>query len=842
MQSVIQDIRFSVRGLRKAWGFSVVAVAILALGIGATTTVFSIANAVVFRPMNNGASAEGDLVRLYSRNRVDGNWRDFSYPNYQDIRARPDVFSDLAAVNMDAVGLVDGDVTRRVYAAFVSSNYFPMLGVSMARGRAFTPVDDEPGAPPSVVLSHEYWVSRGADPSVIGQSITVGARRCTVVGVAPGGFTGTMVVVAPPVWLPLGQLDGLAFLGSDGASRRTVLLDRDTHQLNLIGRLAPGLTVASAAPRLDAIGRALEQAYPAENQHQTLIVRPNPRLAAGSRRPAETDPFATTVFFVLAMATVLLLVAALNLANMLLARGGLRHREMAIRLAVGASRWNVVRLLLVEASLLAFGGGLLGVAIAYGASQLVASTVMAVLPMLTIVFDPTPDARVLAATLGFCVFSTLVFGLGPALGLSRADVATALKDKSAGAASAPSRSRRFLRHGLVVSQIALSLVLLTAGGLFFFGALRASHANPGFALEGGVIATVDTSLVGYDEARTRAAFTRVLEHVRTLPGVVAASLAHTTPYGERNFDRYVQPSGAALRDPSVNAQYRVIGSDYFRALGMSMVQGREFRLAEETGATTTHPVIVDTEFARQMWPGQNAVGRQIQWADAPADGAPKVLYEIVGVATSLRVKLFDRAPRAHVYVPYGDNFQPAMMVHVHTASTDPQGEAAMVQAVAAGIRAVDGSLPVTSIRTLRGHRDTGLEVWFVSLAANVFAVFGVVALVMAGVGLYGVRAFLIGRRVREFGIRMAMGATSGDVMRLVMSEGARLVVAGLCLGLVLSAGVSQMLSAWVYGVRAFEPVVFVTTALLLTAVMLLACYVPARRATAVQPMSALRDD
>ncbi len=840
MHRLLQDLRHSIRGLVRAWGFTIVAVLILGLGIGATTTAFSIANVLVFQAMNDGANAGDDLVQVYSRNTVDGSWRDFSYPNFRDIRARGDLFADLAAVNLDSVGIAEGQVTRRVYAGFVSSNYFSMVRLPMALGRGFAPADDEPGAPPVVVLSHGYWVSRGADPGIVGRTLAISARVCTVVGVTPEGFTGPMAVVSPPVWLPLGQMDGLPFLAPDGSSRRAVLLDRASHQLSLFGRLVPGMTPESAAPRLAALSLALERTYPGENQHQELVVRPSARLAMSSRRPSGTDPFATTAFFVLGMATVLLLVAALNLANMLLARGGLRQREIAIRAAVGASRWSIVRLLLVEASILSLAGGALGVWIAQGASRFVASTVAAVLPMLTIVFDPTPDARVLAATLGFCALSTAIFGLGPALGLSRADVVTALKDMAG--RSSTGRSRKVLRHGLVVTQIALSLALLTAGGLFFFGALRASHANPGFSLEGGVIATLDASLAGYDEPRARQAFARVLERLRATPGVASASLAHTTPYGERNFDRNVQPAGAAPGTSVVNAQYRVVGADYFRTLGVPILRGREFTTDEETDGTTRHPVIVDTEFARRMWPGQDPVGRHIQWEMPAAYRGAPVSCEVVGVAASLKVKLFDRAPRAHVYVPYGDNFQPAMMVHVRAASGGAAGEAGLLNLVKAGIRAADPDLPLVALRTLRGQRDAGIEVWFVNLAANVFAVFGVVALAMAGVGLYGVRAFLVGRRTREFGIRMAIGATSGDVVRQVMTEGGKLVAAGLCIGLLLSAGISRMLAGWVYGVAAFEPLVFGATSLILTVVMLVACYVPARRATTVTPMNALRND
>ncbi len=842
MSQLLQDVRYGVRGLARTWGFTAVAVAMLALGIGATTTVFSIANVLLFRPLNGGAGTDSELVRLYSRNRAEGGyWRRFSYPNFQDLRARRDLFEHLAAETTEAVGVGEGEATRRVYAAFVSADYFPMLGVPMARGRAFTPADDEPGAPPVVVLSHGFWTSAGSDPELVGKTLNVNGRACTVVGITTENFTGARVLLAPPLWLPMSQLDGLPFLSSNGTSRRAALFDRGNHQLDVLGRLAPGVSLASAAAALQALSASMERTYPAENRNQSLVIRPHSRTS-NDKNPGRADPFSTSVFFALAMTVALLLVASLNLANMLLARGGLRGQELAVRLALGAGRARVVRLLLVEAALISLAGGFAGVWIAFGASQLVASTLRSALPMFGVVFDATPDGRVLAATLGFCVAATLVFGLGPALAASRADVVASLKQRTGSGSGAGGRGGLMMRRALVVAQIALSLTLLTAGGLFLFGAVRASSANPGFTLGGGLVAKLDATLAGYDEPRTRAAVVRVIERLRATPGVLSASLAHTTPYGERNFDRDVQPAGAAPGSKALNAQYRVIGADYFRTLGVAILRGREFTRAEEFSPAPTHPVIVDTEFARKMWPGQDPIGRQVQWAE-PAVGAPaSVAYEVVGLVSSLRVKLFDRSPRAHIYVPAGDNFQPALFAHVRIGSSDPGAEAGMLRAVGAAIRAVDPKLPVVGLQTLTEVRDAGYEVRFVRLAARVFAVLGLIALVVAAVGLYAVRAFLVSRRTREFGIRFAIGATAGDVLRLVMSEGAGLIAVGLSVGLLLSAGVSRILSGWVYGVRAFEPGIFVATALLLTAAMSLACYVPARRAIKVPPAVSLRNE
>jgi predicted permease len=675
----------------------------------------------------------------------------------------------------------------------------------------------------------------GANPAMVGSTLVVSGRVCTVVGVTPPSFTGTMAVTAPPLWVPLGQKAG----GPSSRPPADRLADRRNHTYGVVGRLANGVTLESAAPGLEVVSRAMEQGYPAENRNQSLEIRPAPRIG-DSGSPRESDPFAMVMAFVLAMATALLLVAALNLANMLLARGSLRQREIAVRLAVGADRWSIVRQLLAEASLLSLAGGVLGLWVACGASRLVASTLLPLLPMFAIVFDPTPDVRVVAATLAAAVLGTVVFGLGPALKLSRADVVTGLKEQPGVTPARSGVGRAVVRHGLVVAQVALSLTLLTTGGLFFSGAVRASTADPGFSLDRGVLATVDGTLAGYDAPRRRTAYLRVLERLRALNGVAAASLASTIPYGESSNDQRVQSAGARPGDVAVSSIYRVVGADYFRTLGVPLVAGREFTTLEEGAATPVRHVIIDAELARRLWPRESPLGRQIQWAQAEAGGPAPEPREVVGVVGSIKSSLFDLASRPHVYVPFGGSAEGTMTLHVRTAAA-AGGEKAMLASVAAEIRAADSALPVVALKTLRQHRDTGFEVWFVRLAAEVFTVFGVVAVAVAMAGVYGVRAITVGRRRREFGIRMAIGASTGDVMRLVVTEGARLVAVGLCAGLALSVGVSRMLAGWIYGVRTFEPAIFAITSALLVIAMLVACYLPARRATAVPPVIALRD-
>lgn len=836
MGQLLQDIRHGTRVLLKARGFTAVAILILSVGIGATSTVFTITNAMLFRPLNGGKT--GDLVRLYSRDRSgQTGYRRFSYPNYEDIRRRTDLFAELAAYTYDFVGVAEGAATRRAFAGFVSASYFTLLRVPMAQGRAFTAEEDAPGASPVVVVSHEYWTSRGADRRMLGSTLVVGGRPRTVIGITPPGFTGTMAVTAPPLWLPLGQTAG----GKSASDPAATLRNRNQHFYGIVGRLAGSLTPDSAAPGVDLLSRALEGAFPAENRNQTIEVRPMPRIG-DSGSPASPGPFQVVMGFVLAMATALLLIVALNLANMLLARGGLRQRELAVRLAVGAGRWTVVRQLLVESSLLSLAGGLLGLGIAYVASGVVASALLSLLPMFDIVFDPAPDVRVLAATLGFATLGTLVFGLGPALRLSRMDLVTALKGQVAPPSGGTGLARTLGRNGLAVAQIALSLVLLTAGGLFFFGAVRARTAEPGFSLDRGIVATADAGLAGYDSARARDTMVRVLERIRALNGVEAASFASTVPFGESSEDRGIQPAGAPPETRGMFAVYRAIGADYFRTLGVPFLRGREFTVAEEASTGEVRAAIVDAELAERLWPGENPIGQRIQWPRNERVRTDLVVCEVVGVVGGMRDRLFDARPRPHLYVPYGAFPVSAMTFHVKGKAGGREAEAGLLAGVGAAIRAVDDGLPLVALKTLVEHRDTGFEVWFIRLAAQVFTVFGIVALAVAMVGLYGVRSVAVGRRTREFGIRLAIGATPGSVMRLVVAEGARVLAVGLGVGLLLSVGVSRMLAGWVYGVRTFEPGVFLTASLLLVMAMLAACYLPARRATAVQPATALRNE
>jgi predicted permease len=511
---------------------------------------------------------------------------------------------------------------------------------------------------------------------------------------------------------------------------------------------------------------------------------------------------------------------------------------MAIRLAIGGGRRRIVGQLLIEAMILSTAGGVLGVALAAGATKALAATLVQVIPMV-LAFDPTPDVRVVAAAFAFCTISTVFFGLGPALRLSRTDVVSELKQQPS---DIRGRRRRVgMRGALVVAQVALSLALLTAGGLFLSGALKATAADPGFRLDKGLLASVDASLASMDETRGRETYRQLMARLRSIPGIESASLASMVPYGEFSDGRSVKPVGATDEEADY-AFYTVVGADYFRTLNLPVMRGREFTHAEEELPSPIRPVIVNDVLARRLWPDQDPLGQQIQFTGREASGPEPSTMEVVGVVGSVRHSLFDREAVAGLYVPFGDRYQGGMNLHLRTRAGDRASESSALQAVQREIKAVDQRLPVLALKTLRDHRDSSIYMWIARTGANLFVTFGLAALLLASIGVYGVQAYTVSRRTREFGIRMALGATQGALIRMVLAEGLWLALLGLGIGLTMSVPFTFLLSSWVYGVGPFEPLVLAGAPAVLVASAMLACYVPARRAMAIAPVTALRCD
>src|ERR1039457_2678156 len=610
-----------VRVLAKKPGFTAAAVLVLALGIGANTAIFSLVNAFLLKPIEIHKAEE--LVGLYSRDtQKPDNYRAFSYPNFADLRGQGGVFASLAAHNLAMVGLPEGDSTRRLFADLISSNYFDTMGVRLLRGRVFTAEEERPGSGiPVVIVSYSYWKRHGADAAMLGRSLRINGRWFTVVGITPEGFTGTTALISAELYAPLGAYDALE---NDFESHGHGLTARDNHALVALARLRPGTTLAAADAQLAGVAAAMQKAWPVENKDQMLLVRPLSRLSI-STNPSSDKDLAVPAILLLCMAAVVLLIASLNVANMMLARGAARRKEIAIRLALGGGRRDIVQQLLSESLMLALMGGAAGLFIAWWSTGAMVSSMSRLAP-LDLVYSATPDPRVLAATFGFCLLSTLLFGFMPAWNLSRPDLVTDLKDGERGA----SGGKRLFSRGnlLVMGQICLSLTLLTAAGLFTRSALRAADVAPGFRNANSIVIELDASLAGYNSTRGRETYRALLARLKALPGVESASLAGTVPFGMTSFGHGIRPAGSDAADQRslVYCQSNIVDRSYFRTMGIGLLRGRSFLPAEAAGPTAG---VIDRLAASRLWPDGDALGKHILM-DGGEAGKPSEM-EVVGI-------------------------------------------------------------------------------------------------------------------------------------------------------------------------------------------------------------------
>ena len=829
MGSLLRDFRYGVRMLIGKPGFTAAAVAVLALGIGANTAIFSLVNAFLLKPLL--IEKPEQIVGVYSRDTRRPDYRAFSYPNYSDLRENNTVFTSLAAHNLAMAGLQEGDTTRRIFADLISSNFFETMGVHLFRGRTFTAQEERPSsAVPVAIVSYSFWKKKGADPDVLGKTVRVNGTMFTVVGIAPEGFTGTTALISPELYMPMGMYDAVI---NDFERRGRVFSARDDHTLILVGRLHPGLSQQAADAQLAVVAARMEKAYPAENKDQTFEARKLSRMSI-STSPSSDTQLVFPAMLLLAIAGVVLLIASLNVANMMLARGTARRKEIAIRLALGGGRKNILQQLFMEGLLLALAGGAAGLFVAYWSTSLLIRSLSLLAP-LDIIYTAGPDLRVLLATLAFCVFSTILFGMGPAWALCRPHILSGLKDGEHVDVAQGKRRRLFSRRNvLVMSQISLSLMLLTAAGLFIRSSMRAAQVEPGFRLDHGILAEVDASLAGYDEAHGRQIYRALLDKLATVPGVTSTGLAATVPFGMVSLGRDIQrPS-----DPAVHADcsFNIVSENYFNTLGIPVMRGRTFRPTE--GGKV---VILDKLAAARIWPNEDAVGKQIRMMtnDGTKTG---VLAEVVGVVGSTQQNIFGSDWAPHVYVPFGQEYMADMHIHLRTAVAGGDAESRLLESVRREIRAADDRLPVLALKTLRDHLDSSFDIWAVRTGARMFGIFGAVAVLLAMIGLYGVRAYAVVLRTREIGIRMALGAAASDTLRMVFREGMTLMAIGTALGFVLSLALGRLLSSMLYRVSGADPLVLSAAPALLTMVSLFACYFPARKASRVDPMVALRHE
>lgn len=844
MSLLLQDLRSALRLLTKAPGFTAAAISVLALGIGLNTGMFTVIHGLAFSPR---PFAEPErIVQVYTQNRQQPDrYRLFSYPLWRELNARGDLFAGVMAFNQTVVGLADGAATRRAFASIITANYFDTLGIRLARGRAFTTAEERPGAAePVVIVSHAHWRKTGFDPGLLGRTLRINARPYTVVGIAPEGFSGTTALLGPEFYFPLGAFELLEnfYIGEERRS-----LDRsDAFQLFVVARLAPGIEPGGAQAALDALGTNLERAYPVEFKDQTVTVGPLPRLGTSSSPRSEAAIMVFSVIL-MALAGAVLLIVCLNLAGLLLARGQARRKEFAIRLALGGSRAQLIRQLCLEGLLLALVGGALGMLAADATLGLITRSLEARLPI-TLFLAPAGSSVVLAATAVICLGATLAFSLGPALKLSRADVLTDLKQQAGEDATGPRRAGWRPRHPLVVVQIALSLALLVVAGLFLrmtFSALATDH---GFRADHTVVAEVDANLGSLGEARGLDLFRVAQERLAALPGVQAATLGAIVPYGFIGISREVRRDGpkpapdakpaTAAEGRAYSGRWNSVGADYFTVMGLALKDGRAFSVAEATAPGAPRVAVIDEILARQLWPEGDAVGRFIRFSGA--EGEKVGAMQVVGVVAFSSVDFFEESPAGAVYVPFAQGYSGNAHFHVRPAFDTPAAALALVPQVRAVLRETLAGVPVFKVTTFQQHAETSVEVWAASLGSGLLTVFSGFAMVVAVVGIYSVKAYQISRRTREIGIRMALGAVPGAIQSLILREGLATAALGIATGLLLGLGANRFLSSIMHGVPLFDPLVLLVAAGAFLLSATLASWLPARRATRVNPLDALR--
>jgi predicted permease len=652
-----------------------------------------------------------------------------------------------------------------------------------------------------------------------------------------------MVMVTPEVWVPTGVYESVVFdARNEGAAVQ--LGAPGFHALIVVARLADGASIDSLGPAMDEFSRQLSDANPADTADYALELAPLSRLSV-STRPQTDDELTGFTSVLLALAGVVLLIASFNLANMLLARGRARSREFALRAAIGGSRFRLVRQLLTENLVLSLIGGVAGLILSVLSLRLMLLQMPAMLPI-SLTFDPTPDVRIVGATIAFSVLAALLFGLGPAWRFARTDPMADLKDQPSDL-----RGRRTwlrwltTRDALMTGQLALAFVMLTAAGLFARGAVEAARSDPGFTLERGLIANLDTSFLDYSADQSRAFYAEAVSRVRTMPGVASAGLASHMPFGEFESQVNVQKPGAPLRreDPAaadglVGATEVSVSRDYFQTMGIAVLAGRDFTDAEAASPGGESIAIVDETLARQLFGDANIAGQLIQ-TSAPDDGPPPVL-RVVGVVSGVRASLFDEAPRPFIYFPFGQQPRANAYLHARTTAVGTDAEAAMLPSVRSLLASVVPAPPIVSLETRPMFRERNLLLAIVRTGASIFVVFGVAALFLAAVGVYGVKSYLVAGRTREIGIRVALGAEPRDVVRMVLREGLMLVSVGLVAGAGLSILTGMGLRSVLFQGRALDLPVVAIAAVTLLAAMLLASWLPARRATRVAPTTALR--
>ena len=799
-----QDIRYGIRVLLKNPGLTFVAVLALALGIGANTAIFSVVNAVLLRPLPYDEPEQ--LVVVWRINPQRGQTQGASsFLNFADYRAQNSSFDALAAYNSTSSALSGRESPEQVPGVSATADVFKVLRTKPLLGRTFTPEDERPGGVPVAVISYGMWQSRfGADPNIIGREIILDGRSKTVIGVLPASFQFQLADEQAEYWLPMDPTDDMN-------------KQRGANYLQVLGRLKPGVTLSQADADMKSIAGRLEQQYREDNAGRSVRLVSAHEVMVGELRP--------TLLVLLGSVAFVLLIACANVANLLLARAAGRGREIAVRVALGASRLRIVRQLLTESLLLSLLGGGLGLLLAIWGIDLLGAVVPADIPRFG---EASLDLRVLGFTLGVTLLTGIVFGLAPALSASKLDLNEALKE--GGRSASEGRGRNRVRSLLIVSEVGLSLVLLVGAGLLIKSFMHLRNTNPGFDSRRVLTASVSLPSSKYKEDEQIARFSQqMIERAAQLPGVEAVGAIMPLPFGKNaisiSFSVEGRPEPAPGESP-VSAT-RIITPDYLRAMNIPVIRGRAF--TEQDSANAPKVILINEALARKHFPGEEAVGQRLHL------GVNDIRGEIVGVVGDVRSHDLSKEDGPEFYVPFQQVPINDFAIVVRTNSDDP---ASFAPALRSAVQQVDKDQPLYEVRTM-----TSLIADSVSrqrFSMTLLALFAGLALLLASVGIFSVMSFLVTQRTHEIGIRMALGAQTSDVLKLIVGKGMTLTLIGIVLGVMAALALTRVMSGLLFGVSATDPLTFIGVSLLLAFVALLACYIPARRAAKVDPMVALR--
>jgi len=824
MHSFWQDLRYAARALRGAPGFTIIAIVTLGLGMAVNTTIFSVINGFLLRPLPV-PQADRIAVLAMKQEGAQGFQR-FSYPDYLDIRQQADAFSDVIAERPTLVGLTADNKGDHCVLSRVTGNYFSALGVQPALGRLISPTEGQtPGADPILVLGYSYWQKRFAgDRKVIGKQVEINGKPVTIVGVAPKGFHGTFAIIDMDGFVPLS-----AAVGSKGVAETTVeetWTHREERTLSVLARLRPGVTVAEAQAPLRVIALRLAEQHPETNKGFTSIQVFPERMARPEPDPDNTLPAISAAFMVLA--GLVLLVACFNIANVLLVRATVRQREMGIRAALGAGRGRLVRQHLTESLLLALLGGAAGLLLATWAAGFLSS-----LPLgtdLPLKFDFEADTRVYFFAFGAVLLTGVIVGIIPALRVARSDLNVVLREGGRGASDG--RRRQLVRGTLVVAQVAGSLLLLIVAGLFIRSLDKAQQLYLGFNPDHILDLTLDPEQINFNETQGRGFYRQITERIGAMPGVVSVGQAFTVPLGVVSADDPVSVEGHPVEPGKQPPQimFNPVSPSYFKTLRIPLQSGRGFTDADNEKAPEV--AVINQAMAAKFWPSENPLGKRFS-----TKGSKGPFKEVIGVVQTGKYKnVIEDPPEPFYYVPLDQNYVAYRTLHVRT-SVPPESLRiqleAQVQEMAPGI-------PVSQVQTLTQALQGVNGFFFFRFGAQLTAVMGLLGLILAVVGVYSVVSYAAAQRTHEIGIRMVLGAEPRDILRMVLRQSIGIVAVGLAIGVAAAFAGTRAIANLIVGIKPTDPVTFLTVIVLLSAIALLACWVPARRATRVSPLTALR--